>query len=104
MSTILYSYNYSTYPQRYRPHILMAISDDPLDNIIRKQELPSKTLSGVSLKEKLALVASAREFVRDYDPNVVPNFKDDLVSTIFPSFVMDGFYRAHLEQIEMRSE
>lgn len=104
MSTILYSYNYSTYQQRYRPHMLMAISDDPLDNIIRKQELPSKTLSGVSLKEKLALVASAREFVRDYDLNVVPNFIDDLVSTIISSYVIDGTHRAHLEQIEMSSE
>lgn len=75
----------------------MAISDDPLDNLIRRQNLPSSILKKINLKDKIAVVVSARQFVKDYDLNVVPNFMDDLISTIFPSYVTDGTYRAYLE-------
>lgn len=80
----------------------MAISDDPLDNLINRQSLPSVVLANTSLKDKLAVIASARQFIMDYDLNVVPNFMDDLVSTIFPSYVIDGTYR--FEQLDMRQK
>lgn len=72
---------------RYRPHILMAISDDPLDNIMRKEKLPSSVLANFPIAEKLSFIASARSFSRDYDLNVTPGFLDDIISTVFPSYV-----------------
>lgn len=89
---------------RYRPHILMAISDDPLDNIMCKDKLPSSILAGIPIKEKLSFIASARNFSRDYDLNVTPGFLDDIISTIFPSYVIDGTYQACLEKHSMRDE
>lgn len=53
---------------------------------------------------KLDMIASARIFAGDYDLNVTPGFLDDIVSTIFPSFTIDGTYRAYLEQISMHKE
>lgn len=79
----------------------MAISDDPLDNIIRPRVTIKNTFSNITLKEKLAVITSAREFARDYDLNVVPNFIDDLVSTVFPDYIIYGTY---LEQLNMRDE
>lgn len=89
---------------RFKPHILLAITDDPIDNIIRTQPLPSVILQDISLKEKLRIISSARQFAADFDLNVIPGFIDELTSTIFPSYVIDGTYRAHLEKLEMRKE
>lgn len=82
----------------------MAISDDPLDNVIRRQSLPSEVLQSIPLKDKLALIASALAFSQDYDLNVTPEFIDDLISTVFPSYVIDGTYQACLEKENMRTE
>lgn len=82
----------------------MAISDDPLDNVICKRQLPSEILKTVSLKDKLAFIASAREFSQDYDLNVTPGFIDDIISTVFPSYVIDGTYQACIEKISMQAE
>lgn len=89
---------------RFKPHILLAISDDPIDNLIRSKPLPSQVLQELPLTEKLKIVASARDLASDFDLNIVPGFIDDLTSTIFPSYVIDGTYQAHLEKLEMRHE
>lgn len=89
---------------RFAPHILISVSDDPIDNLIRNKDLPSVVLKTVPLIEKLKIVASARELARDFDLNIVPGFIDDITSTIFPSYVIDGTYQAHLEKLSLRGE
>lgn len=50
------------------------------------------------------MIACARTFAGDYDLNVTSGFHHDIVSTIFPSFIIDRTYRAYLEQLSMHKE
>lgn len=92
--------------KRHAPIVLWAITEDPIDSAYGRTKGSDavKDIACLNQEERMAYYRAAKQLCSARGIDVIPNFLDELITLLWPSYVIAGTYKAHQECIGIFKE